>query len=157
MQKIRFKAILQKCAALGCTLLFFAGLAACSTVETQNAGKAQNTAQSDTNDKAAAQSAGGTDMQSADPADSETSGGANAMTLPDVNAMSVNEALSKLQTHYGENYTVNGRVPDGDSYSFQVFFGDTLYARVVVNLTTGKATETRNDTGEQSVFTLTLD
>lgn len=152
MQKPSLKSQLQKAALLGCALLLAAGLAACSAGKSAEHGKTQNTVQSAADSAVPGESSAPSDGET--PTAPQSTSEANALTLPDVGSLSVHEAMEKLQAHYGDGYTVNGRTGDENSYSFQVYAGDTLYARVVVNLQSGEATETKSDTGKQSQFVL---
>lgn len=144
------KTSLKKGAALCCALLLAATLAACSANNTN----ADTTAQNGETAEAAETAASGTAEAAENTQDTTESGNMDGALAPDVNTMSINEALQRLRAHYGSGYTINGRTGDEANYSFHVLYNGTLYAKVVVNLKTGQAAETKIDSGEQSEFVL---
>lgn len=149
------KTSLKKGAALCCALLLAATLAACSANNTNADTTAQNgTVRNSENAEAAETAASGTAEAAENTQDTTEAGNLDGALAPNVNTMSINEALQRLRAHYGSGYTVNGRTGDETNYSFHVLYNGTLYAKVVVNLKTGQATETKIDSGEQSEFVL---
>lgn len=75
-------------------------------------------------------------------------------TAEQVQALTSQEALELLEKHYGSGYTVNGRVQDGDFFSYHIIKNNQKYATVKVNLKTREATETITESDKESHFTL---
>ena len=75
-------------------------------------------------------------------------------TTEQVQPLTSAEALELLEKHYGKGFTVNGRVQDGDFYSYHIIKDNQKYASVKVNLKTRQATETLTESGKESNFAL---
>lgn len=75
-------------------------------------------------------------------------------TTEQVQPLTSAEALELLEKHYGKGFTVNGRVQDGDFYSYHTIKDNQKYASVKVNLKTRQATETLTESGKESNFAL---
>ncbi len=75
-------------------------------------------------------------------------------TTEQVQPLTSAEALELLEKHYGKGFTVNGRVQDGDFYSYHIIKDNQKYASVKVNLKTRQATETLTESGKESHFAL---
>ena len=75
-------------------------------------------------------------------------------TTEQVQPLTSAEALELLEKHYGKGFTVNGRVQDGDFYSYHIIKDNQKYASVKVNLKTRQATETLTESGKESYFAL---
>ena len=75
-------------------------------------------------------------------------------TAEQVQALTSQEALELLEKHYGNDYHVNGRVQDGDVFSYHIIKNNQKYATVKVNLKTREATETITESDKESHFTL---
>lgn len=75
-------------------------------------------------------------------------------TTEQVQPLTSAEALELLEKHYGKGFTVNGRVQEGDFYSYHIIKDNQKYASVKVNLKTRQATETLTESGKESNFAL---
>lgn len=75
-------------------------------------------------------------------------------TTEQVQPLTSAEALELLEKHYGKGFTVNGRVQNGDFYSYHIIKDNQKYASVKVNLKTRQATETLTESGKESNFAL---
>lgn len=68
--------------------------------------------------------------------------------------LTVNDAMSILNSRYGKGYTINRSTQNGEYTNFAVYKDDERYATVSVNLSTGDASEMIIDSGNQTKFNL---
>lgn len=68
--------------------------------------------------------------------------------------LTIDDALAILNSRYGSGYRINMSTSGSGYHNFAVFKDDERYATVSVNLSTGDATETIMDTGNQTKFNL---